>query len=283
MDLYRPVVHRPPRLCPPVTRRSPLVSILPGAEPHHHDGGPVGVLLCHGFTGTPQSLRPWADHLGAAGLTVSLPLLPGHGTRWQDMQLTTWQDWYATVDRALARLRERCETVFVMGLSMGGGLALRLAEQHGDDVAGLVLVNPSVQADDPRLKLLPVLRHVIPSVPGIASDIRKEGSVELAYPRTPVKAAYSLAKFWRVVSADLPQVTQPVLLMHSPHDHVVSPANSETVLARISSTDVTDVLLNDSYHVATLDHDAERIFASSLEFVHRLTPGTRTRETAERD
>ncbi|MFI1579358.1 alpha/beta hydrolase [Embleya sp. NPDC020630] len=259
------------------------MSILPGAEPDHHDGGPVGVLLCHGFTGTPQSLRPWARHLAEAGLTVSLPLLPGHGTRWQDMNLTTWHDWYAAVDRAFDRLRERCDTVFVMGLSMGGGLALRLAEQHGDKVAGLVLVNPSVQADDPKVRLLPVLRHVIPSVAGIASDIRKEGSVELAYARTPVKAAYSLSRFWRVVGADLPQVTQPVLLLHSPHDHVVSPANSETVLARISSTDVTDVLLNDSYHVATLDHDAERIFASSLEFVRRLAPDARTPETAERD
>lgn len=259
------------------------MSILPGAEPHHHDGGPVGVLLCHGFTGTPQSMRPWAEFLQAAGLTVSLPLLPGHGTRWQDMQLTTWQDWYASVNRALEHLRERCHTVFVMGLSMGGTLALRLAEQRGDEIAGLVLVNPSVQADDARLKLLPLLRHVIPSVPGIASDIRKEGVSELAYPRTPVKAVYSLSRFWRLVCADLPQVTQPLLLLHSPHDHVVSPANSETVLARVSSTDVTDVLLGDSYHVATLDHDAERIFASSLDFVRRLAPDARAPETAERD
>ncbi|HSA52775.1 MAG TPA: alpha/beta fold hydrolase [Yinghuangia sp.] len=247
------------------------MSILPGAEPYHRDGGPIGFLLTHGFTGTPQSLRPWAEHLAAAGLSVSLPLLPGHGTRWQDMQLTTWQDWYAGVERAFDNLRTRCEQVFVGGLSMGGTLALRLAEQRGDEVAGLVLVNPSVHGDDPRLKALPVLKHLVPSMPGIGSDIRKEGAAELAYARMPLKPLHSLTKLWQLVQADLPQVTQPVLLFRSFRDHVVAPANSETVLARISSTDVTAELLSDSYHVATLDNDADRVFTGSLEFVRRLT------------
>jgi carboxylesterase len=248
------------------------VSILPGAEPYEHEGGDVGVLLSHGFTGSPQSLRPWAEHLADAGLTVSLPLLPGHGTRWQDMQLTCWEDWYAELDRAFDRLRARCRAVFVMGLSMGGTLALRLAQQRGDEVAGVVLVNPSVRADDPRLRLLPVLRHVVPSFPGITSDIAKEGAAEVGYDRVPARALYSLTRLWPLVHADLPQVTQPVLLFRSRTDHVVAPANSEAVLARISSTDVTAVTCEDSFHVATLDHDAGRIFDKSVEFVRRLTP-----------
>ncbi|HEY1229889.1 MAG: alpha/beta fold hydrolase [Streptomycetaceae bacterium] len=247
------------------------MSILPGAEPYRHDGGRIGFLLSHGFTGTPQSMRPWAEYLAEAGLTVSVPLLPGHGTRWQDMQLTTWPDWYAELDRAFEALRARCDHVFVGGLSMGGTLALRLAEQRGADIAGLVLVNPSVHADDPRLKALPVLKHLVASLPGIGSDIRKEGVTELAYPRMPLKPLHSLAKLWPLVLAGLPQVTQPVLLFRSPQDHVVAPANAETVLARISSTDVTTEVLADSYHVATLDNDAERIFSGSLEFVRRLT------------
>ncbi|MFJ4940988.1 alpha/beta hydrolase, partial [Streptomyces pseudovenezuelae] len=117
--------------------------VLPGAEPFRHEGGEAGVLLCHGFTGSPQSLRPWAQHLAEHGLTVSLPLLPGHGTRWQDMALTGWQDWYAEVDRELRALTERCTSVFVAGLSMGGTLALRLAAKHGDAVRGVVVVNPA--------------------------------------------------------------------------------------------------------------------------------------------
>ncbi|MFI8456325.1 alpha/beta hydrolase [Kitasatospora sp. NPDC085464] len=248
------------------------MSLLPGAEPYRHHGGPVGVLLCHGFTGSPQSLRPWAEELAAAGFTVSLPLLPGHGTRWQDMQLTRWEDWYAGVERELLTLADECERVFVFGLSMGGALSLRLAALHGPTVSGLVLVNPSVRSDTPASVLLPVLRHLVPSLPGIADDIAKDGVTEFGYDRTPLHAAWSLSRLWQEVQRRLPEVTQPVLLFHSPQDHVVSPANSELVLARISSTDVTERLCERSFHVATLDHDAAEIFAASQDFIRRLAP-----------
>jgi carboxylesterase len=259
----------------PTARRSQLegvtVPVLPGAEPFHHDGGPVGVVLCHGFTSTPQSMRPWAEYLASSGLTVSLPRLPGHGLRWQDCNLTTWQDWYGAVDREFARLGTRCEQVFAMGQSMGGALALRLAELRGPEVAGLVLVNPSVTSLDPRRHALRVLRRVVPSFPGIANDIRKPGQVELAYDRLPLDAAHSVRRLHRIVCSDLPRVDQPLLLFRSREDHVVEPVNSELVLSRVSSTDVEEVVLEESYHVATLDNDAERIFAGSLGFVRRLT------------
>lgn len=251
------------------------MAVLPGAEAFHHDGGPVGVLLCHGFTGCPQSLRPWADHLVEAGLSVSLPLLPGHGTTWQDMNRSRWPEWYAAVDVALTRLRSRCETVVVAGLSMGGALALRLAEERGDDVAGLVLVNPAVKLEDPRLRVLPVLRFLLPSLPGIGSDIKKPGEVELAYDRTPLQALHSMQQLYATVRADLSRVRQPLLLFRSPEDHVVPASSSELILRSVASTDVTEVLCQDSYHVATLDHDAPMIFAESLAFARRLsTPAT---------
>jgi carboxylesterase len=255
------------------------MTLLPGAEPFHRDGGPVGVLVCHGFTGSPQSVRPWAEYLAERDLTVSLPLLPGHGTRWQDLQVTRWEDWYAEVDRELRALTAACEQVFVAGLSMGGTLALRLAAQHGDAVSGLVLVNPSLRGDSPAVPLLPVLRHLLPSVPGVGNDIAKEGSVELAYDRTPLHAAWSLARLWKTVQAELPQVTQPLLLFRSPNDHVVSPANAQLLLSRISSTDVEQRLCERSFHVATLDHDGEAIFEGSLRFIRRLGAAA----TADRD
>src|SRR5438552_1049782 len=124
-----------------------MSSVLPGAESFEHAGGPIGVLLCHGFTGSPQTLRGWADYLAAQGLSVSLPRLPGHGTTWQDLAHTGWQDWYAEVDAAFRELAGRCEQTFVFGLSMGACLALRLAEVHGSAVRGLVLANPSLAAD----------------------------------------------------------------------------------------------------------------------------------------
>ena len=249
---------------------------MPGAEPFSHAGGSVGALMCHGFTGTPQSLRPWAQELADAGLTVALPRLPGHGTRWQDMNMTTWDDWYGCIEREFLALKERCEAVFVMGLSMGGTLSLRLAEQHGRDVAGVVVVNASVISLDPRLRALPVLARVVPSLAGIASDIKKPGVSELAYPRVPLRALYSLRRAWDTVRADLPKVTQPLLLLRSLEDHVVEPESSRLVLARVSSTDVTEVVLRDSYHVATLDHDADRIVAESLAFVRRIRPAVIT-------
>jgi carboxylesterase len=246
------------------------VPVLPGAEPFHHGGGPTGVVLCHGFTGTPQSMRPWAEYLAEHGLTVALPRLPGHGTRWQDCNLTTWADWYGAIEREFVILRGRCDQVFVMGLSMGGTLALRLAELRGPELAGLVLVNPSVRSLDPRMRALPALSRVVASFPPIAGDLKRAGVAELAYDRLPLRALHSLRRAWRVVLADLPRVTQPVLLFHSREDHIVEPVNSEIILSRISSSDVREVVLENSYHVATLDNDAELIFSGSLAFVRRV-------------
>ncbi|MFD9035496.1 alpha/beta hydrolase [Streptomyces sp. NPDC059567] len=246
--------------------------VLPGAEPYRHEGGEVGVLLCHGFTGSPQSLRPWAEYLAERGLTVSLPLLPGHGTRWEDMQLTTWHDWYAEVDRALRELLASCERVFVFGLSMGGALSLRLAAKYGDAVQGLVLVNPGNKVHGLAAHALPVVRHFVRSTSGIASDIAKEGAAEIGYDRVPLHAAHSLRRLFQTVDAELPQVTQPLVVLHSPQDHVVPPADTARILSRISSTDVKEILLEQSYHVATLDHDAERIFEESWAFLCRLAP-----------
>jgi carboxylesterase len=248
------------------------VGVLPGAEPFAADGSEVGVVLSHGFTGSPQSLRPWAEHLAAAGLTVRLPRLPGHGTRWQDLNDTRWPDWYGELERAFDDLRGRCRQVFGMGLSMGGTLVIRLAEQRPAEVAGLVLVNPSLGTERNDVKYaLPLLHRVVPSLAGIGSDIRKPGVTELAYERTPLRAMHSLSRLWPLVVADLGLVTAPVLLYRSRVDHVVEPMSGRLLREGASSTEVSEVILEDSYHVATLDHDAPAIFAGSLDFVRAHT------------
>jgi carboxylesterase len=229
------------------------------------------VVLSHGFTGSPVSMRPWAEHLAAAGYTVRLPRLPGHGTTWQELNRTRWQDWYAAVDAAFRELHERCERVFVGGLSMGGTLVTRLAQEHGPRVAGLVLVNPVYKVDDLRLRALPLLQALVPSVAAIGNDIKKPGQDEGAYDRTPLKALYSQTQLWADVVRDLPEVTQPVLLIHSAQDHVVPVSSSELLLSRLSSSDVTEIVLHESYHVATLDNDAPRIFEESVAFIERLS------------
>lgn len=247
--------------------------VLPGAEPFHLAGGTVGVLFCHGFTGTPQGLRPWAAQVAAAGYSVELPLLPGHGTSWQEMNRSTWKDWYGAVDAALSDLRQRCSTIFVAGISMGGCLSLRLAEEHPDVVSGLMLVNPTVRLDDPRLKLLPLVRRITRSLPPIGNDIKKPGVTELAYDRTPTNALASMITMFADVVPRLHTVRQPVLLFRSATDHVVPASSSQLILDRISAADCTETVLEDSYHVATLDNDADLIVKESLAFIGRLSGG----------
>ena len=246
--------------------------VMPGAEPFAFPGGDgpdgrTGVLLVHGFTGTPMSMRPWGEHLAAEGFAVRCPLLPGHGTRWQDCNVSTHDQWTTAVEQAFDALAAECDRVFVAGLSMGGTLATRLAEVRPDDVAGLVLVNPALLTQRLDAKLLPLIARLTGSWAPIASDIKKPGITELAYPKLPTRAMMQLRQLWAATRADLGRVTAPVIVFHSVEDHVVEPVNSTILLAGVGSTDTTEVLLEDSYHVATLDNDAPTIFAGSADWI----------------
>lgn len=235
-------------------------SLLPGAEPFAADGGRTGVLLSHGFTGSPASMRPWARHFADAGHTVRVPLLPGHGTTWRDLNSSRWTDWYGELDSALTGLRAMCDHVIVAGLSMGGCLALRLAQQRPDDIDAVVLVNPAVNVKRFDIKLVPLLQWVVPSMPGIGNDIKMPGQDEVGYDRTPLKALASQLTMWKDVRTNLAAVTQPLLLMRSDDDHVVDETSMAIILAGVSSTVKEVVALKNSFHVATLDHDAPLIF-----------------------
>jgi carboxylesterase len=253
------------------------VPIDPAATPYSADSRPeltggrrVGVLLSHGFTGSPASMRPWGEHLAALGYAVEVPRLPGHGTTWQEMNRTAWQDWYAEVSRAFEKLAETNDTVVVGGLSMGGALALRLAADRPTDVAGVIIVNPAVNLTRKDILALPVLKRLVPSFPGIANDIKKPGMDEHGYDKTPLRALHSQIQAWKPLRADLPKVTAPVLLFKSTIDHLVDPSSVGIIKRSVSSRDVTEVMLDDSYHVATLDNDAPTIFETSAEFVARV-------------
>lgn len=245
--------------------------LMPGAEPWSAEGGPVGVLVVHGFTGNPQSMRPLAEAFAAGGSTVSLPLLPGHGTRVEDMLPTRWEDWSAAVEQAYDELAARCEAVCVAGLSMGGTLTLWLASRH-PEIRGIVLVNPLADADAPGItETVSSLRGLDePLVPGIGSDIAMEGSVESAYPMTPVEPLLSLHAAVADLRPALERITCPVLLLTSPQDHVVEPVSSDLVASTVQGP-VERVTLERSFHVATLDHDAPLLERSAVDFVRRVT------------
>jgi carboxylesterase len=240
------------------------------AMPFTADGGPVGVVVSHGFTGTPASMRPWAQHLAAAGYTVRLPLLPGHGVPWQETNRSTWPQWYAAIDDAYRELRARCDTVFAVGLSMGGTLVTRLAEQHPDGIAGLVLVNPAYGTKRLDAKLAPYFARLIRSRPAIGGDIKKPGVDEPAGDRTPVIAFASLQKLWKVTAGELGAVRAPIRMYRSREDHVVDDLSAKLLKAGAVNTAVDEIMLENSYHVATLDNDAPMIFEGSVDFIESV-------------
>ena len=245
--------------------------ILPGAEPFSAAGGSVGVLVLHGFTGNPQSLRGLAQAFADAGFTVELPLLPGHGTSLDDMEKTGWDDWYQGVEMAYAEIADRCSSVIVAGLSLGGSLAVTLAVEH-PEVAALVLVNPAVEVTAPgSIEFLEdFLAQGVERIDALGSDIADPDAVELSYSGTPVRPLISALKHYDTLPARLGELRCPILLFTSTQDHVVDPHSSET-LAAAASGPVERVTLERSFHVATLDYDKDEIERRAVEFARRIT------------
>jgi carboxylesterase len=249
--------------------------IIPGAEPYSASGDARGALVLHGFTGNPQSMRGLAVALADAGFTVEMPLLPGHGTDIDDMLPTTWTDWSEAAEATYAGLASRCDSVVVVGLSMGGTLSVWLAERH-PEIAALAVVNPLISPPD--ADSVAFLQAMIDNgdevAPGIGSDIAMEGAVESAYPGLPLRAALSLFAAAAEVEASLESVTCPVLVFTSVQDHVVDPASSDALAARVKGP-VERVSLERSFHVATLDHDKDEIESRTVAFAAGVLSSSR--------
>ncbi|MBW8173515.1 alpha/beta fold hydrolase [Ornithinimicrobium sp. Arc0846-15] len=245
---------------------------MQGAEPFKSAGDGanscIGVLVIHGLTSTPQSMSPIFEALAASGYAVSAPLLPGHGTTWQDMNTTRYADWLVAVREAATELRESCDTLIVVGMSLGGALASDLAAGRPDLVDAVVLINPAFAAEDPRLVALPVIKHVLPTLPGLAGQIRRpDGPQELAYDRLPLKAFHSFVRRWDGLARDLVLLKQPVLLLRSAHDDLVPLSSANRFLSNVGSDSVRQVWLPNSGHVATLDYDQELLLEEVISFV----------------
>jgi carboxylesterase len=230
------------------------------------DEGRVGVLVSHGFGGSPLPVQEFAVRLADAGYAVALPLLAGHGLTPEAMEKSLWTEWTADVEHAFAWLRERTDEIFVSGLSMGGTLALWLAERH-PEVAGLVTVNALVR--HPQELVMRIFGRIgLPRwAKAIGNDTKLTGVDEKAYDRLPMRSTRQLALLSAAVRRDFGLVRCPALLFSSVTDHVVPPKNQREIFASISSTDKKMIELHDSYHVATMDNDKELVFAATLEFL----------------
>jgi len=261
--------------------QSTLDQVKPGCEPFaaagSGDNARIGVVLVHGFTGSPDSTVPWATYLNERGYTVNAIRLPGHGTTWEDANTKTFADLQGAVDDAVDDMAGRTDQVFLMAQSFGCALALRVAAEHPGQVAGLVLVNPWVRADGvaswqkhlaPLQRFLP---YVTKSLPGVASDIADPAKSELGYDKIPVVlVAEALNSCFGQLKSLLGQVAAPIQLELSATDHVLGPNNAELIRADVRSS-IVEVSLDRSYHVATLDYDAEKIFAGSVDFIETHT------------
>jgi carboxylesterase len=245
--------------------------LMPGAEPWSHPGGPVGVLCLHGFTGNPVSMRPVAEAFAGAGFSVELPRLPGHGTTIDDMLTTGWPEWSTEAEDALQRLIQRCERVVVAGQSMGGTLALWLATMYAH-INGIVCINPATQPQpDDVLDMARGMHHEGTTVlPGGPSDVADPNAVESAYPGTPLEPLFSFMHALSHLQYEYGQIRCPMLLLTSRNDHVVDPVQSD-YLAEHAGGPVERVMLERSYHVATLDYDRDVVTERAIEFARRVT------------
>ena len=250
-----------------------MTNLIPGAEPWSHvSDGPHGALVVHGFTGNPGSMRGVAEALAAAGFHVEMPLLPGHGTTVDDMLPTRWADWHGAAEAAYQTLAARAEKVVVVGLSMGGALTLRLGADH-PEISGLVCINPATQPQPPEV--VEMLQGMVDagteSMPAIGSDIADPDAHEAAYDATPLAPLLSLVQDGLApLGAEYPTMRIPLLLLNSPQDHVVEPAQGDYLAANYGGP-VERVLLERSYHVATQDYDKDIIFERSVAFARRVT------------
>ena len=234
------------------------------------DRATTGVILVHGFTGSPASMRPWAHFLHDQGFTVSVPRLPGHGTDVRDLNSVSWPQWPAKVQGEIDALTPRCTKLFICGLSMGGGNTLLTTSKNQNVITGVVLVNPMIHI--PGIK--PMFRHIISrlksELPSVGDDIKKPGVTEWGYEALPTKGVVQLYDMLKAARAVLPSIHTPVQLFHSKDDHVLPVSNTDIIMKEIGSINKQRIELTNSYHVATMDFDAEIIFENSLIFIDKL-------------
>lgn len=248
--------------------------LMPGAEPFFHPGNDTGCLLVHGFTASPQEMAGLGSFLASAGLTVHGVLLAGHGSSVADLNATCWRDWYASVEAGYQRLAARCRRVVVLGLSLGGALALHLAAHR--PLTGVAALAAPLAIDEPLLPLAAAAGRLLPSLPKSRKPDWFDAAAaarRVAYDRYPLLAAAQLAAFLRHLRDDLPEVQAPALLIHSYQDRRISPANMPLIYDMLGSQQKRMVWIDGSNHILTEDARRAEVWQHCLDFVVGLAQG----------
>ncbi len=252
--------------------------IKPGAEPvsraGHGDKAHTGILLLHGFTGSPVSVKPLGELLSQRGFAIEIPLLPGHGTQPRDLLPTRYADWRAEALAALNRLKARTQHVVAVGLSAGGTLVLDLASTEA--LSGAVTINAQIlDRTGLVVKMAPLIEKLVPMAPASAAGLKKndikKGGDEQAYDWVAAAAGNSFVRALPEVRGRLPQIKIPLFVIYSRDDHSVPPDNSKAIAGLVGGGQVSVLELTDSYHVATLDNDLPLLDERISAFVESIT------------
>jgi carboxylesterase len=246
----------------------------PGA--YEADGGQIGALLLHGFTGSAAETRPMGEYLAARGLAVRCPLLPGHGTTAEDLTHIHWHAWAKAAESSLSDLQGRCEAVFVGGLSLGALLTLWLGAEH-PEIAGLVPMAPAVRVRKRGMPLSLVLRYVMKYWPVSPPGDRDLGDPEglqriWCYDETPLWGAAEVYLLQRRVLGALPRVRQPVIIFQGRRDDALAPEAAQVVYDHVASADKTLVWLERSGHNLLADGEREAVWARSHAWMAQRAP-----------
>jgi carboxylesterase len=244
--------------------------ILPGSEPVFIKGSEIGILLLHGFTGSPYEMKELGIYLSSKSYTISIPLLKGHGTSPKDLNKCTWYDWFEDAKQALFDLRKSCKTIIVAGLSTGATLALHLAAHY--QVEAVAAFSPALFLKQKLTRILPYFPLIYPysnkkNGPDIFDEQARAKAI--TYNKIPLKAVRQALELYAHLKMDLPEIYVPTLIIQAEKDHVVQMKSAQWIYDHISSKEKQFLKLQKSYHVITLDIEKKIVFRETAQFIEK--------------
>ncbi|XJZ28705.1 alpha/beta hydrolase [Bacillota bacterium Lsc_1132] len=247
--------------------------VVSGAEPFFFKGNQIGILISHGFVGTPQSVKYLGEQLASQGYTVYGVRLIGHGTHFKDLENCHYQDWIQDLEKGFRFLQQYCSEIFVIGQSMGGTLTLNLCASF-PEVKGAILINAAI-------KTIPVMegyrnKQKPRFIEEVEPDIKAQDVYEITYLKTPLHAIKQLLSLMDHTVEKLFSVKCPILAFQSIEDHVVPPENTDYIMTNVQSRDKKVIPLFHSFHVASMDNEKEFIAEQCCQFIEKNASKTGT-------
>lgn len=240
--------------------------VLSGAEPFFFKGNHIGILISHGFIGTPQSVRFLGEYIASQGYTTYAVRLKGHGTHYEDMERCTYHDWIQSLEEGYRFLQHHCRDIFILGQSMGGTLTMQLASKY-PDIKGVMLINAAMTT----VPVMEEFKHKQEPrfIDEGAPDIKAGDVYEITYTKAPIRSIQQLLSLIDDTRKKLPSVSCPTLAFRSEDDHVVPPENTDYIMAHIQSGIKETITLYNSYHVASMDYEKKFIAEQCCLFIEK--------------